>query len=221
MLAPPDHPRAVHDRMESIDLETGRAGQDGAIAISGYLGTKRRSDVDGRARPIGLVIAFAIAALVSAVQIYWMTRSDRIPTRSIYLSAASTPVLIGVISRIVGPFIIAPTLVGPTMLMAYAVHPRFGAMPIVAALLTAGVAIPWGLETAPASSPDLPLRRRRDRPDLARDRVHPFRSSGVRGDARAARRDRRGAPRWRAPAQATQIELQAWHLRQVVPMRRR
>ena len=47
----------------------------------------------------------------------------------------------------VGPFIIAPTLV-LTTLMAYASHPRLGRVPVLALILGMSVALPWGLELA-------------------------------------------------------------------------
>jgi hypothetical protein len=61
-------------------------------------------------------------------------------------------VLIGLVCRIVGPFVIAPTLV-LTTLMAYAIHPMFGQIRVVAAILTAGVAVPWILEVLGVLSP--------------------------------------------------------------------
>jgi eukaryotic-like serine/threonine-protein kinase len=221
MLAPPRTiPRAVHDRMEAIDVETGRAqGRMGAIAISGYLGFVPLLMWTG-VRDVGLVIAFAIAALVSSLQIYWMTRSDKIPTASIYLSAAINAVLIGVVCRIVGPFIIAPTLV-VTMLMAYAVHPRFGAMPIVAALLAAGVAIPWALELAGVVAPTYQFVGGTivlTSPAIAFTSVPvqlAFAVMLVLLVAIVAVLLRTMAMRQHDATR--QIELQAWHLRQVVP----
>jgi hypothetical protein len=45
----------------------------------------------------------------------------------------------------VGPLIIAPTL-ATTTLMAYAAHPKFGRITVMAAILGASVAVPWVLE---------------------------------------------------------------------------
>src|SRR4051812_923336 len=45
----------------------------------------------------------------------------------------------------VGPFIIAPTLV-VTTLMAYASHPQLGRIGVLASILGASVVVPWVLE---------------------------------------------------------------------------
>jgi serine/threonine-protein kinase len=45
----------------------------------------------------------------------------------------------------VGPFFITPSLV-TTTLMAYAAHHQFGRMRVVAVILGAAIAIPWALE---------------------------------------------------------------------------
>jgi serine/threonine-protein kinase len=153
MLEPPAAtPREVDDRLEAIDIETGRTqGRLGAIAMTGYLGFVPLLVWTG-VRDVAMVIAFAVATVVAAGQIYLMTRKDRIPTGAIYLSAVISAVLIAVVCRLVGPFVIAPTLV-LTTLMAYAVHPRFGDIRIVAVILTAGVAVPWLAEAAGAIAP--------------------------------------------------------------------
>ena len=49
------------------------------------------------------------------------------------------------VSRLVGPFIITPSLAAAT-LIGYAAHPKFGRVTIVGAILGSGVAIPWLLE---------------------------------------------------------------------------
>jgi hypothetical protein len=49
------------------------------------------------------------------------------------------------VCRLVGPLLIAPTLV-VTTLMAFAVHPSFGRIHVVAVILALGLAVPWLLE---------------------------------------------------------------------------
>ena len=51
-------------------------------------------------------------------------------------------VLIAVICRLVGPFIIAPTLV-TTTLIGFAAHPSFGSIRIVSAILGVGLEIKY------------------------------------------------------------------------------
>jgi serine/threonine-protein kinase len=153
MLAPPKQvPSDVVRRLEELDVSTGRTqGKIGALAMTGYLWFVPLLWWTG-IRDAGLVAAFAGTAILSAAQIYWMSHKDQIPHAAIYTSAVINAVLIGLVCRIVGPFIIAPTLV-LTTLMAYAVHPRFGRMGVIAGILTAGVAVPWLLEAVGVLSP--------------------------------------------------------------------
>jgi serine/threonine-protein kinase len=222
MLEPPRAiPRDVDDRMEAIDVATGRAqGRMGAFAIGvGYLGFVPIMMWTG-VRDIWMVVVFAAVVLASSLQILLMTRSDRIPTRAIYASAVINAALIAVVCRIVGPFIIAPTLV-VTMLMAYAVHPRFGAMGVVGAILTAGVAVPWLLELAGAVDPTY---RFVDGTIVLTSPAIAFTAAPVQIAFGAmlvmlvgvvAVLLRTMAVRQREATR--QIELQAWHLRQIVP----
>ena len=52
----------------------------------------------------------------------------------------------------VGPFLIAPTL-ALTTVMAYAAHPKFGRITVIAGILGASVAVPWLLELAGVLAP--------------------------------------------------------------------
>jgi hypothetical protein len=153
VLTPPrEVPADVERQLEAIDIETARTqGKMGAIAITGYLWFLPLLWWTG-IRDSAIVIAFGAAAIASAAQVWLMSRKAAIPTTGIYVSALINAVLIGIICRIVGPFVIAPTLV-LTTLMAFAVHPRFGHINIVAAILTGGVAVPWILELAGVLSP--------------------------------------------------------------------
>jgi hypothetical protein len=98
-------------------------------------------------RDLRIVVGFAALAVASAALIYSFSRRGRITPGPVYASAAINAILIGVVCRMVGPFIIAPTLV-LTTLVAYASHPQLGRMPLVAAILGMSVALPWGLELA-------------------------------------------------------------------------
>ena len=131
-------------------------------------------------------------------------------------------VLIGMVSRLVGPFIVAPTLAATT-LIGYAAHPKFGRVTIVGAILGSGVAIPWLLEVFGVL----------DRTYAFRDGKLELSSDVIRFSAApvqfafalllvlllvvVAAFSRTLAHRQREASQ--QLELQAWHLRQIVPTR--
>ncbi|HSK04376.1 MAG TPA: hypothetical protein VK932_24145, partial [Kofleriaceae bacterium] len=153
MIEPPRRaPDEVEHLLEAIDTATARSqGRLGAIAMTGYLAFLPLLFWTGVRAP-DLVVAFAAVAVLAAAQVHAMTRRDRIPRGGIYLSACINAVLIGLVCRLVGPFVIAPTLV-LTTLMAFAVHPRFGRIEIVAGILTLGVAVPWLLEATGALAP--------------------------------------------------------------------
>ncbi|MFN0249801.1 MAG: serine/threonine-protein kinase [Kofleriaceae bacterium] len=153
VLAPPRKvPAEVERQLEAIDIANARTqGRMGAIAITGYLWFLPLLWWTG-IRDAAVVLAFGTAALASAGQVWFMSRRTTIPTAGIYVSAIINAILIAVICRIVGPFVVAPTLV-LTTLMAFAVHPRFGNILVVAAILTGGVAVPWILEIANVLSP--------------------------------------------------------------------
>jgi len=167
------------------------------------------------------VVAFALLVIGSCLHVFTLTRRNDIARRGIYLNACINAVLIGLISRMVGPFIIAPTL-AITTLMAYAAHPQFGKITALAAILGASVAVPWALELAGALAPTY---------DFTPDGKLVLGSSIVRFSSlpvqvafafllvvllvvvgllsRGLARRQRDATR--------KLELHAWHLRQVVP----
>ena len=146
MLEPPDKvPAEVEEHLAEVDTDTAREhGKLSALAVLGYLAFVPLLLWSG-VRDMTFVVAFAALALISCGQVLLMLRNERITAAPLYLNAAINALLIGVVCRMVGPFIIAPTLVLVT-LMAYASHPRFGKIPVLAAILSASVLVPWGLE---------------------------------------------------------------------------
>jgi len=129
-------------------------------------------------------------------------------------------VLLAVVVRIVGPFLIAPSL-ATAMLIGYAAHPRFGRISVVAAILGAGIAVPWLLELAGVLSPTYAFA---DGKLELSSSVMRFTSAPIQIASalllvallavvgllsRAIARRQRVA--------AHQLELQAWHLRQILP----
>jgi eukaryotic-like serine/threonine-protein kinase len=153
MLEPPTEvPVEVERQLVTVDVETARyQARVGAVAMTGYLWFLPILWWTG-VRDWALVAAFGACAILSAAQIYAMSRKTSIPQGAIYLSAVINALLIALVCRLVGPFVIAPTLV-LTTLMAFAVHPRFGRMPVVTVILTLGVAVPWLLEAVGVLAP--------------------------------------------------------------------
>jgi hypothetical protein len=146
MLEPPEEvPAEVEQHLEEMDTETARShGKVAALSVLGYLAFVPLLLWSG-VRDVTFVIAFAALSLISAGQVMLMLRNEKITAAPLYLNAAINALLIGVVCRMTGPFIIAPALVLVT-LMAYASHPRFGKIPILAGILSASVLVPWGLE---------------------------------------------------------------------------
>jgi eukaryotic-like serine/threonine-protein kinase len=148
MLRPPRiAPDEVERQLEVIDIRSARHhGRLAAFALLGYLGFVPLLLWTGVRDPV-FVVAFALLAAGSCLHVYMLSRRTELRRGGIYLNAFINALLIALISRIVGPFIIAPTL-ATTTLMAYAAHPRFGRITVMAAILGAAVAVPWALELA-------------------------------------------------------------------------
>jgi hypothetical protein len=204
-----------------IDTETARSqARLAAVAMLGYLAFVPLLLWSG-VHDWPLLAAFAALAVLSGTHVLVLTRRERITAGPIYFNAAINALLIGVVCRMVGPFIIAPTLV-MTTLMAYASHPRFGRIPILAAILSAAVLVPWGLEIVGV----LDSTYRFDRGSLVIDSsVVEFSSLPTQlafalllvvlvGVVAALSR----ALATRQRAAASKLELQAWHLRQILPV---
>jgi hypothetical protein len=204
-----------------MDTATARVqGRLAAWSQVGYLGFVPMLLWSG-VRDATLVIALAILAVACGLHVWLMTRGERIRRTGVYASAIINAALIAVISRIAGPFIIAPTLV-MTTLMAYAAHPKFGSMLLVAPILLAGIAVPWFLEIVGVLDPTYHFTQSGDivlSSSAIRFSSLPVQLAfasllvvlaGVvsiltRGMALAQRRAARA------------VEIQAWHLRQLVP----
>ncbi|CAN5887105.1 hypothetical protein BH11MYX3_BH11MYX3_25990 [soil metagenome] len=148
MLEPPKTtPVEVEEQVARLDTASAQTqGRLAAYSMIGYLAFVPLLLWTG-VRTMPFVAAFAGLAIASGVQVWMLTRRDRITTRGIYLNALINALLIAIVCRMVGPFIIAPTLV-TTTLMAYAAHPSFGSIRIISAILAGSVAVPWALEAA-------------------------------------------------------------------------
>ncbi len=222
MLEPPEViPAEVEEHLAAIDTETARShGKLSALAVLGYLAFVPLLLWSG-VRDVSFVVAFGALALISSGQVLLMLRNEKITTAPLYLNAAINALLIGVVCRMVGPFIIAPTLVLVT-LMAYASHPRFGKIPILAGILSASVLVPWFLELVGALDPTYrfeggaltltsPVLQFSSVPvQLAMALVLVALIAVVAVLTRGLAMRQRDAAR--------KLELQAWQLRQIVPV---
>ncbi|MEO8699336.1 MAG: serine/threonine-protein kinase [Kofleriaceae bacterium] len=222
MLEPPaEVPAEVEDQLAAIDTETARTqARLAAVSVMGYLAFVPLLVWSG-VNNVAFVVAFALIAIASAVQVSLLTRRTRITAAPIYLNAAINAVLIGIVCRMVGPFIIAPTLV-VTTLMAYASHPRFGKISVLATILSAAVVVPWVLELAGVLEPT--YRFTDDGAMVLTSTVVRFSSVPVQLAFAlllvslvgvVALLSRTLAVRQRDATR--KLELQAWHLRQILP----
>jgi hypothetical protein len=153
MLKPPEQvPAEVERHIDEIDTES--AQHQGRLAMASmlaYLGFLPLMLWTGVRDPV-FVVAFALLVAGSCLHVFTLTRRSDIARRGIYVNACINAVLIGLISRMVGPFIIAPTL-AITTLMGYAAHPQFGRITVLAGILGASVAAPWALELCGVLAP--------------------------------------------------------------------
>jgi serine/threonine-protein kinase len=222
MLRPPRAvPAEVEHRLEQIDTEDGRhQGRLAAAALLGYLGFVPLLVWTGVRDPV-LVAAFAVLAAGSCLHVFMLSRRTEFRRGGIYVNACINAILIGLISRIVGPFLIAPTL-ATTTLMAYAAHPRFGRITVLAGILGAAVAVPWALELAGVLSSTYRFTAAGEL--VLGSSVVRFSAVPVQVAFAAALVAllavvgvlSRGLARRQREA-TRKLELQAWHLRQVVP----
>jgi eukaryotic-like serine/threonine-protein kinase len=215
-------PAEVERSLATRDTETARMqGRLAAYSMLGYLCFIPFLVWTG-IRDVTWIPIFALVAIGSGAQVYALTYKERISPAGIYLNACINAVLIGIVCRIVGPFIIAPTLVTTTM-VAYAAHPRLGRVHVVAVILSLGVVVPWLLEIFQLVAPTYqfvdgkiwlgsPAIEFTSVPvQLAFAFLLVVLTTVVGVLSRSLAKNQREATR--------QLELQAWHLRQIVPSR--
>ena len=221
MLEPPTvAPPEVEQQIARLDHAAARTqGRLAAASMLGYLVFIPLLMWTG-VRSYSLVLAFAAIAMASGVQVWRLTYRTEIVRTGIYFNACLNAVLIGLVCRMVGPFIITPTLV-ITTLIAYAAHPALGSIRVVAVILSSGVVVPWLLEVFGVLSPTYHFVRGElvlSSPVLTFTSVPvqvAFAVLLVALLAIVALLTRGMAVRQRAAARA--LELQAWHLRQILP----
>ena len=220
MLSPPRvMPEEVERRLNNIDVDMGRAqGRTAAIALLGYLGFVPLLVWTGINdwRYVGALVALA---LINAGVVLKMTRNQQVSLRGIYTSLGINAILIAIVARMVGPFLIAPTLAATT-LIAYSSHPKFGRLRVVGPVLASGVIIPWLLDFLGVLPPSYHFI---DGKLVMSSDVLRFTSAPVQvafaamlvvllGMVSVLSRD--AANKQRLAAQ--QLEVQAWQLRQLV-----
>jgi serine/threonine-protein kinase len=221
MLTPPRAVPAEVDRhLAAHDTEAASSqGRLAAVAMMGYLAFVPLFLWTGVREALPLII-YAALAVLSGLQVYVLSRLPRISPVGIYTNVCINALLIALICRMVGPFIIAPTL-ATTTLVPYAVHAKLGRISIVASILAASVAVPWALEALGVLSStyrfeggELVLSS-----GLVRFSAAPvqlaFAVLLVTLIAVVAVLSRGIAARQREATR--QLELQAWHLRQILP----
>ena len=220
MLSPPAVvPVEVEETVARLDTELARIqGRLSAISMLGYLGFVPLLLWTG-VRDATIVVSFVVVVIASGLQMLALIRRDRLTSAPIYFNACINAVLIAMICRIVGPFIVAPTLAATT-LTAYAAHPRFGRIWIVGAILGAGIAVPWLLELAGVLAPTYQFVAGTI---VLRSPVIEFHAAPVQFGLAlllvavfgvVAVLSRTMAERQRESSR--QVELQAWQLRQLV-----
>jgi len=222
MLRPPAHvPDEVEREIDRLDTASAQyQGRVATISMLGYLGFVPLMLWTGVRDPV-FVVAFAVLATASSLQMFVLSRRNDIHRFGIYLNACTNALLIGLIAHMVGPFIIAPSLV-LTTLMAYAAHPKFGRITVLAGILGAAVAVPWLLELAGVLTPtyrftpggELVLGSSVVRFTAAPVQI-AFAALLVMLLALVGLFSRGLAQRQRDATR--KLELHAWHLRQVVP----
>jgi hypothetical protein len=171
MLRPPkEAPAEVEDTVAKQDTEMARIqGRLSAISMLGYLGFVPLLLWTG-VRDASIVLAFVGVVIASGLQMLTLIRRDRLTSAPIYLNACINAVLIGLICRIVGPFIVAPTL-ATTTLMAYAAHPAVRTDQYRRCDPGCRHRRAVGARARERDRADLSIRRRRDRPALSGDRI--------------------------------------------------
>ncbi|MBZ0235021.1 MAG: hypothetical protein K8M05_22025, partial [Deltaproteobacteria bacterium] len=220
MLAPPrEVPHEVRERLAALDVRDNRAhARAGAIAVAMFLASFPLYLLVGIRDWVTIGAAFA-AGVVHLGSLVATARSPR-PGRYLWLSLAAYAMVVALIGRFFSPFVLGTGLAVLGAALAGA-HPALRRVGVALAIYVAAVLVPWGLELVGAISPTYELR---DAEVVMIPRVlDNARPAGELGIAiyvtgvillcgiltwRMSRQQR---------AARDQLELQAWHLRQLVP----
>jgi serine/threonine-protein kinase len=224
MLTPPDAaPAEVEAAIAVHDVATARAqGKLAARSLYAYLAFVPLFVWTG-VRDWRMVIALLAAALACSAQVWLQVLGARIRPGAIYANAGINALILAIVVRIAGPFLIAPPL-ALAMMIGYAAHPRFGRTAVIGAILAAGIAVPWVLELAGVLSPTYTFENGNL---VLSSRVLVLSAAPIQIAcalvlvallAVVGILSRYTATRQRAATQ--QLELQAWHLRQILPATR-
>ncbi|HEU0031407.1 MAG TPA: protein kinase [Kofleriaceae bacterium] len=221
MLQPPrEVPAEVESHLAQLETETARSqGRLAALSMLGYLAFVPFILWTGIHQPL-YVLAIIVLVAIGGMHVFTLTRRETISTGAVYTNAAINGLLIAIVGRMVGPIIVAPTL-AVTTLVAYASHPLFGRIRIVWLIIALSVLGPWVLELAGVlpptyyydagklvlSSPTITFSQAPT--DIAFALMLVTFLSVVAILLRTVANRQRDATR--------QLELHAWHLRQIVP----
>ncbi len=137
---PPETPHEVSRELAALDDQAMRTqSRFGAFAMLAYFVFFPIMFVAGFRDTWFLIAGPAVAALTLALTIS-LTR--RPVMWMIYASFIGNALLVGIVSRVLSPFLVAPSL-SVIVAMVYAMHPRTGRGWVLWAALVAAVLLPW------------------------------------------------------------------------------
>ena len=220
LLTPPRAvPREVDERLAALDVAAARDhARAGAIAVAAFLAAFPLFFLIGvkDAATLGATFVVGVVHLGSLVA---TVRSPR-PARFLWLSIGAYALLVALLGRFFNPFVLATGLAVLGAALAGA-HPSLRRIGLVLVLYVGSVLVPWLLELVGVISPTYWLRG--EEVVIVPPVLVTSRPAGelaiaayVVGVIAMC-----GALAWRLSqrqrAARDQLELQAWHLRQLVP----
>jgi len=142
---PPEVPHEVDRELAALDEQAMRTqARLGALAMLAYFVFFPLMFAAGFRETWFLIAAPGVAAATLA-SVLALTR--RPVMWMVYASFAGNALLVGIIARVLSPFLLAPGL-GVIIVMVYAMHPRIGHGWALWASLAAAVLLPWAGELA-------------------------------------------------------------------------
>ena len=147
---PPEIPPEVDRELAALDNHALRAqSRLGALAMLSYFLFFPIMFMAGLRETWFVIAGPAVAVLTIGVTI---AMARRPVMWRIYASFAGNAVIIAIVSRVLSPFLVAPSL-GVIITMVYAMHPRVGRAWMLWAAVAAAVMLPWVAELTGVLSP--------------------------------------------------------------------
>ncbi len=142
---PPEIPHEVERELAALDDQAMRTqARFGAVAQLAYFVFVPIMFAAGFRELWFMIAGPAVAALTLGVTISLVRRPA---TWMIYASFAGNALLVGIVSRVLSPFLVAPSL-AVIIAMVYGMHPRTGRGWVLWTSLVAAVLLPWAAELA-------------------------------------------------------------------------